>query len=61
MRRQSGQRAAAMVLYALLSGQFLFGAAAVAAVMLKEDVRGSAAAAATTQVAGALDAGATVR
>jgi ABC-type uncharacterized transport system permease subunit len=49
-----------MVLYGLLSGQILFGAAAVVAVALKHDGR-PAPAMDATRMAASMDAGAVVR
>lgn len=60
MRQASGTRLAGMVLYGLLSGQILFGAAAVVAVALKHDGR-PAPAMDATRMAASMDAGAVVR
>lgn len=60
MRQARGTRLAGMVLYGLLSGQILFGAAAVVAVAVKQDGR-PAPSMDTPRVAASIDAGAVVR
>lgn len=60
MKPTNGTRLAGLVLYALLSGQILFGAAAVIAAATKDDGR-PAPARNSAQVAIAIDVGAVVR
>lgn len=60
MKPTNGTRLAGLVLYALLSGQILFGAAAVIAAATKEDGRPVPARDAT-RVAVTLDGGSVVR